>query len=269
MSDVSAAADAVAPEAQEEAPEATPPKTIKDATKGVGAKAKTPGPAPWSKDLEELGLDPDTLTKVDEYMRSKIQPRTTQLEQRTSNYDKLFGGFEQHDGSTLDPDSAAEMASELLKSLASDPQAAVKEIMELMQLDPKAFLAVQEEMKDQIEEQTPQEPDEKQQWIEQQMQREKEAKEDAAWEDHLKSRESEIPGFNRELYTAMMAAVGPDPDTALEWYKKFHQEPAPAPEPSATLGEGHPTPPEDYNDSSIASAVKGFSSDMRAARNAR
>jgi hypothetical protein len=262
-----------------------PPKNLKEATKGVAGKPKTPGPAPWTKDLEGMGLDPETLTKFDDYLRTNIQPHTTKLEQRTSGYDKMFGGFETHDGSTLDPDSAAEMASELLQSLASDPQTAVKEIIELMNLDPQSFLAVQQEMQEQMEEDgdqpstepdAPQEPDERQQWIDQQIEREKHAKEDEAWEAHLKELADKHEGhFGPKTYTMAMAGVGPDPDTALQWYQQAYDEIAgiieaknapPKPAPSATLGEGHPTPPEDYNDSSIKSAVKGFAADMRAAR---
>lgn len=40
--------------------------------------------APWAADLRGLGLDDETFTKVDGYMREKVQPHTTKLEQDIS-----------------------------------------------------------------------------------------------------------------------------------------------------------------------------------------
>lgn len=42
------------------------------------------GTGPWAADLASLGLDEQSLAAVDEYMRSKVQPRITQLEQKSS-----------------------------------------------------------------------------------------------------------------------------------------------------------------------------------------
>lgn len=40
-----------------------------------------PGDAPWTADLRGLGLSDDDFAKVDGYMREKVQPHTTKLEQ--------------------------------------------------------------------------------------------------------------------------------------------------------------------------------------------
>lgn len=54
--------------AVESTPEATTPEPVNE--------------APWTADLRGLGLDDDVLGKVDGYMREKVQPHTTQLEQQ-------------------------------------------------------------------------------------------------------------------------------------------------------------------------------------------
>lgn len=51
------------------------------------------GEAPWSKDLEGLGLGEYTPV-VDQYLREKVQPRVTQLEQRAKAFESYFDGEE-------------------------------------------------------------------------------------------------------------------------------------------------------------------------------
>lgn len=276
MSDVSTAADAPVSDApvQETAPqEEAAPKTIADAAKG-SATPKKPGTAPWSKDLEDLGLDPETLNKVDQYMRDKVQPHTTQLEQKASEYDKLFSKFTTNDGKALDATSAATMASELLDALASDPESAVRDIMQLMQLDPAKFAQVQEQMEEQqADEKTEEDPPELT-WVQQQMKAQQEAEQDKAWQDHLEQLRTEKDGtFAEKLYTLAMASVGPDPATAMEWYQNAYDEIAdlvgkqnmPKEVSPPSLGEGNVTPPEEPKYGSIKDAVKSYMADSKVA----
>lgn len=272
MSDVSGAVDAPVAEQASEAPTSdAAPKTIAEATKGSAAAPARPAQAPWSKDLEDLGLDPETLSKVDQYMREKIQPRTTQLEQKASEYDKLFSKFTMQDGSPLAANDAAMMASELLDALATDPENAVRDIMQLMSLDPAKFAQVQQEMSDQQQETTKETTPQNEEvppeleWIQEKMRMEQEAAQDKAWEDHLAEREAEIPGFNRDLYTMAMAAVGPDPEVVMDWYNKFHVAPAPTPQAPPTVSPGQPTPPETPYYGSIKDAVRGYIADQKVA----
>jgi hypothetical protein len=47
----------------------------------VAAPAQVQNDGPWASDLALLGLDADTLGKVDTFLRAKVQPYTTKLEQ--------------------------------------------------------------------------------------------------------------------------------------------------------------------------------------------
>lgn len=274
MSDVSTAADApvAAPEVTDD-PAPAAPKTIAEATKGSASAPKTPGDAPWSKDLADLGLDPETLSKVDQYMRDKVQPHTTQLEQKASAYDKMFSKFTTNDGKALDANTAASMASELLDALATDPEGAVRDIMQLMQLDPSKFAQVQQEMQEQADD-SPEEVPPELTWVQQQMQAQEHAEQDRLWQEHLEQLANEHDGnFSQKLYTLAMATVGPDGDAAMQWYKDAYDEIAsivgkqnmPKETAPATLGEGNPTPPETPQYGSIKDAVKSFVSDSRVA----
>lgn len=70
MSVAQAGDGAAAPEGTTTAPDVTPDTASND--------------APWSADLRALGLDDETYSKVDGYMREKVQPHTTKLEQDVS-----------------------------------------------------------------------------------------------------------------------------------------------------------------------------------------
>lgn len=70
-----------------------------------GAPAsQDPGSAPWSADLEQRFEDPETRAKVDEYLRSTMQPRMTQLEQKAAaaqDAQDLWNGFASQPYETL------------------------------------------------------------------------------------------------------------------------------------------------------------------------
>lgn len=80
--------------------------------------------APWAADLRGLGLDDETFTKVDGYMREKVQPHTTKLEQDVSELREAVPEGLQQFWADLgeDPDQAlTSLASEVY---SDNPEAA-------------------------------------------------------------------------------------------------------------------------------------------------
>ena len=54
---------------------------VAPATPAAPVAAPPQNDGPWASDLALLGLDADALTKVDTFLRAKVQPYTTKLEQ--------------------------------------------------------------------------------------------------------------------------------------------------------------------------------------------
>lgn len=65
--------------AGENAPETPPVEAAEPA-----AEPAPPGPSPWQSDLEAAFEEPEVRSRVDEYLRSKVQPYVTQLEQQSA-----------------------------------------------------------------------------------------------------------------------------------------------------------------------------------------
>jgi hypothetical protein len=63
----------------------------------VAPLLETPAPGPWASDLAQLFPDDATRGTVDQFLRSKVQPYTTQLEQKASvseNASRLWNDLE-------------------------------------------------------------------------------------------------------------------------------------------------------------------------------
>lgn len=56
------------------------PADVQPASQGQGS-------GPWMSDLQALGLDANSISAVDGFLREKVQPRVTQLEQRIAEAD--------------------------------------------------------------------------------------------------------------------------------------------------------------------------------------
>lgn len=84
---------------EDETPAATTDETAAASTTEAPA---APGPAPWSKELEEFFPDADVRAKVDTYIREKRQPYVTKLEQERAD---LAERAAWHDDLAEDPDS--------------------------------------------------------------------------------------------------------------------------------------------------------------------
>jgi tetratricopeptide (TPR) repeat protein len=247
----------------EEAPEMEAPtsepktesgdKSSQPKSESKDSGAKEGGPAPWAKDLADLGLDDP---RFDQYLRDSWQPRMTQYEQQVAQYDQLFGG---------DIERAQIMAG-LAESLENDPQGTYEELGRLLGFNDGEYDEAEDgfdEGEDTDGEQ--EQPDEYREWVMQKMQEEQQSQQDQAYESLLTELEEAHPGFDRELFHAAIVAYDGDPEMALQWYMKYHRapEPADAPDGPTPLGEGNPAPPEVKEYSGIGDAISDFMSEEK------
>jgi len=235
------------------------------------------GAAPWDKELEEMGL---TDPRFSEYMRTKQQPRMTQLEQQVA---QIQGLIPQEVASQFDtPTGAYEAAANLMQGLNTDPAGTIQQLMQLFELDPQAVFALQQAAGNDpaaqqaiqaaaqaAENQPPAEPeqiDPRAQWIDQQMQQQIEQQQEVAYEAHLADLAKQIPGFNPKLYTHALVLSQGDPNLALEMYRTdyhglAHETAAP---PSPTLGQAAGVAPaEAPQHSSLKDAIHGYLQDQK------
>ena len=225
-------------------------------------EAKDGGPAPWAKDLADRGIDDPN---VDAYLREVWQPRMTQYEQQTSQWDQLFGG---------DMERAQIMAG-LAEALENDPAGTYQQMGELLGLlndgeyDESGFDGEVDGEFDGMDD--GEEPDEYRQWVMDKMAQEQTAQQDAAYEELLSDLETEHPGFDRELFHAAIVAFDGDPEMAFSWYMKYHRAPEPGAEMDGPtpMGEGNPTPPEQESYSGLGDAIDAFLSQDKTSRGGR
>lgn len=191
----------------------------------------TPGPGPWAKDLEGLGLDPQINQIVDKYLRDKWQPRVTELEQQYAPYKELFK--EQDDGPT---------AAELLYSLRTDPHGTYKLIGELIT---EQIGFPDEQASDTSAPDTTQQEktDPRLEYVDKLMV-EREAQEQMEeFQKVYQDQKEKFPDLEEEWFAKLVIANNGNVDTAMADYEKiFPQKPAEQPPP--TVGEGNTAPPE-------------------------
>lgn len=249
------------------APEAAPSTPSTDSTSSQSGTTSQPTPAkdrgasPWAKDLADRGLDDP---RFDEYLRTSWQPRMTQHEQALAKYNQLFGD-----------DETADIASRILHGLNTDAGATVKELVQLLELNPQELFAMQQ----QAQEAQPQAPtpeaqtqvDPRMQWIEQQMETQRQSQEDAQWQQHLAEVTERVQGFNPQLYTHLVIANQGDTEAAFRDYQGYHDQFGLTPKSGdpevPTLGDAPGiTPRESNNPRSIKDAVSQFLAEDRASR---
>lgn len=238
------------------------------------------GAAPWDADLEELGInDP----RFSEYLRTKMQPRMTQLEQQVAQYQGLVP---EDIGSQFDSSTGAfEAGINILQGLATDPAATIRGLTQLFELDPQAVFELQAAVgNDPDAQQAIQEAEEQAQpedgqdqtspelvWARQMMQDQLEQQQAAQFDAHLADLEGQIPGFNRENYVVSLAAFNGDPNAALNFYiNNLHNAAAnaTAAPPNPTLGQTAgvaPTEAPQYG--SLKEAIAAEFAEQRQLRN--
>lgn len=227
------------------------------------SEAKGKGPGPWAKDIEGIRDAQDPVEWLDEYLRSNWQPRLTQIEQEAAQYGKFF------DGGAED----AEVAAQILNALRENPEAAYQELGQLLGFNSEEGEYASEDGEydyddSEYEEGVEEQADPRLAWIEEQMQAQVAAEEDAAYNDLLQTIESQVPGFNPDLFTHMVLAANGDLDAAWDSYMQFHNAPPPTEEAPPTLGTGPggTAPPKAEAYDSIEDAIKAFSAEDRARR---
>lgn len=218
------------------APEVNAPQeSVETAPSTQPTQAKdSKGPGPWQKDLEALGLGDEYTRMVDGYLREKWQPRVTELEQQYAPYKELFESPD--DGSA---------AAELLYSLRNNP----RETYDLLgQMIEEAFPQQKEEAapeQQQVQDNAPQQPDERQQFIDQLMQeRELQAQMDE-YQKLVDSYKKDIPDLKDDWFAKLVVANNGDTDAALADYKELFASQLQAPPPAPpTAGDGPMAPQE-------------------------
>lgn len=127
------------PEAQAVEPKTTDQPTTEVQEPAVPATEPTAqgqASGPWTKDLEGIFTDEDVRSQVDTFLRDKVQPYVTQLEQRSKPSEdveaatELYHDLREDPGSTylaiteelFGPDAAATIQQSLLGVNADNPQ---------------------------------------------------------------------------------------------------------------------------------------------------
>lgn len=224
------------------------------------SKAKEKGAAPWAKDLDAMRDHEDPFEAFHEYLATKWQPRTTQLEQSVAEFSKMFGDVD-----------TARMVADFMSTLDGNPKETLRQLAKNYEVDPLDLLeeleAIAEDSPDTPEDKgkEPSFDDEDRKWVQQQRETEQQAKQDEALQNLLKGFEDEIPGFDRDLYVYMLKASDFDAEEALETYMKWHREPEEKDAPPPTGGgQKGATPREAPKYKSIGDAVGAFLRDESA-----
>lgn len=98
--------------------------------------------SPWAADLNLLFEDQQTRTRVDEYMRTKVQPHTTKLEQQlaeTKDAQRLFTDLNENPGQALVNLTAEVYGQEAATDLANYLNAQAQQTQEVQQAQQAQF----------------------------------------------------------------------------------------------------------------------------------
>jgi hypothetical protein len=225
---------------QDERPGGAPPAP--EATAPPAAPVAPPAPpavgdGPWSADLHALFPDETIRGQVDQFLRSKVQPHVTQVEQQFAPAKELWNDLQQDPIDTyvaiahelFGPDVATAVASQVQQQQAQPPAPAPDATA--AQLTPEQQSAIE--------------------WAESQR-AEQEWNSQFARVDGLAPRDAEgnsIIKSERAFAPFVVAAEG-DFDQALEGYKQWYSEVTPAPPAEAPA-----VPPPAVLDGSAAPAA--------------
>lgn len=242
-------------EAQVEETQGTPaPETAP-----AQAEAPTQGSGPWAQDLASIFEDEAVRGQVDGFLREKVQPYTTKLEQERAGLadaERLWT-----DLSTNPLDAYLQLTQELF-----DPEAAQVVIDALNPGDFDGFEELPQEG-----EQPQRDPE-----VEAMLEEHRNSKIEAVYNSELQrvvAANPGVPGLQDNLHPFIAAHEG-DFDTALEHYKQIVSGIAPAqttgtPTAPPVIGstEAAPagTPPIQKHYSSISDAVDDFTAELAAA----
>ena len=205
----------------------------------------TKGQGPWAKDLEALGFAPEINQAFDKYLREKLQPRVTELEQQYAPFKDTFQNAD--DGS---------IAADLLYSLRNDPWGTYDEIKAIIERERGPREPVQQEETPDGEETPPDDP--RMKFVEEQMAEREAAAQMEEFQKLFEEQQKEVPHLTEEWFAKLVLANNGDVEAAM----KDHAELFPAKEdpepPPPTLGEGTTSPPESEQWDSSKESFEAF-----------
>lgn len=226
------------------------------------------GDGPWAQDLAALFPDEQVRSQVDLFLRGKVQPHVTQLEQQSAPARELWQDLQSEDqaealgtyiavAEQLYGEDVAKAVAESLQAQFAAQQPAVPAEPQQPQLTPEQQQAIDWAQAQQAEQ---------------------------IWKDELARVSALDPNLaaldvatKDQLFAPFVASAGGDFDQALTAYQAWHQtaypaQPAaPAPTPPVTLtAEGAPAaiPPTEPVKQTLDSALDSTLAEMRAARGA-
>lgn len=198
--------------------------------------AAPPNPGPWDNDLQSLGFDDATRSQVDAYLREKIQPRMTQLEQQAAE---------------------ARQAQTLMNDLINDPSSTMEALAAELNWSPQQLQQVVEQ---EIEEPTQQQVVDPR--VQQAVEYYESQQAEQAYESEMNRLVSQHPGLRPDLMHPFVVTADGDFDQAYSLYENYVEATRqafapPAEEQTAppTMGDGHTTPPVAPKQMSIHEAV--------------
>lgn len=231
--------------------------------------APTPaGAGPWATDLAQRFQDESTRGAVDQFIREKVQPYTTQLEQKAAASEdalRLWTAFEQNPldayvAVTTDmfgEDAGAQMLTYLQQQVDKETAegATAEEAVQTVAQDPRVASAIE--------------------WAESQ-QAEK------AYDTELGRIKAAHPEVDEDAFHTFVAGAEGNFDMAYQLYSQFVEkfgppqtvpEPEPAPEAAPVLGSDTATGQASTtqvqpNGQTIGGAIQDMMNDFRAAREA-
>lgn len=244
------------PEVQDQPVQNTAPAVQPDQGQGAG---------PWANDLAELFPDEGVRNQVDGFLRQKVQPHVTQLEQRGK-----------------DLELAGQLYSDLQASPAETYLAITEEIFGPQAAesirDQLVSLYGEEEDEGGVEEPTDESQGNLPPEVEELLRERREQKEEAAYKQEMDRTVAAHPDVVPELFHPFVAATQGDFETAYTGYARwleqaktqFGAQPAEQAEVApAAIGSdatGTTAPPTEKKYTSIDEALTDTLAEMRAAR---
>ncbi|MGZ6852645.1 MAG: hypothetical protein ACXVGB_00655 [Mycobacteriaceae bacterium] len=238
---------------------ATPPAPVEAAP--APPQPAPVGDGPWAQDIRSTFQDPEVQRQVDAFLRSKVQPHVTQVEQQYAPARELWQDLQAEDQSQslgtylaiaeqlYGPEVAQAVASSL-EAQFTQPQQPETPAPAQPQLTPEQQQAIDWANAQQAEQ---------------------------LYQSELARVKASDPNVRDELFHPFVVGSEGDFDQALAAYQNWHAQaypaaPAePAPEPPATLtGEGAPAaiPPTEPARQTLDSALEDTLAEMRANRGA-
>ena len=249
------------PDTEAQAPEAQDPVT--NTAPAVQPTQPSQGAGPWASDLAELFPDENTRTQVDGFLRTKVQPHVTQLEQKSK-----------------DLELAGQLYSDLQDSPAETYLAITEEIF-----GPQAAEAIRDQLVSIYgEDEQNDEPDYEAQGqsqlppeVEELLAERKAQKEREEYEQEMEAAVGRHPDIVPELFHPFVVAAQSDFELAYAGYARWLeqakaqfgaqpevQEPDPAPNVIGSDATGTTVPPTQKEYQSMDEALSDFFAEQRA-----